>query len=362
MIKEALLQRPLHKGYVQCTACEHWCAIAPGEAGKCGVRRNLDGSLKLVVYGKATAVNVDPVEKKPLFHFFPTQPIFSIGTLGCNFRCQFCQNWEISQLRDFDLDDPRLGYDLPPERIVTICRQRNIPMVALTYNEPAVFFEYAYDTCRMAHAVGIRTAFVSSGFETRQALEMVAPYLDAINVDLKSFRDRFYRELCGARLQPVLRNIEYICRETDIWLEVTTLIIPGLNDSDEELREAAEFLAGISPDIPWHLTAFYPNYRMMDRPSTPTSTLIRAYEIARSAGLRYVYVGNVLDHRRESTYCPECGTLLIERVGYQVRVLWDRPGTCPQCGHQVPGVWAEGYRVDVELAVASHHASGDGRR
>ncbi|HEY66410.1 MAG TPA: AmmeMemoRadiSam system radical SAM enzyme [Caldilineae bacterium] len=359
MIKEALLQRPLRRGYVQCTACEHWCAIAPGEAGKCGVRRNLDGSLKLVIYGKAVAVNVDPVEKKPLFHFLPAQSIFSIGTVGCNFRCRFCQNWEISQFRDFDPNDPRLGYDLPPEQVIAICRQRGIPMVALTYNEPAVFFEYAYDTCRLAHDAGILTAFVSSGFETKQALDLIAPYLDAINVDLKSFNDRFYREICGGRLQPVLRNIEYIWRETDIWIEVTTLVIPGLNDSDAELRDAAQFLVEISPDIPWHLTAFHPNYRMLDRPSTPTSTLIRAYEIAQEAGLRYVYVGNVLDHTRESTYCPICGTLLIERAGYRVRVLWSQPGVCHRCGYRIPGVWTSEDRAGAKSQTTQHRASGD---
>ncbi|MCD6289208.1 MAG: AmmeMemoRadiSam system radical SAM enzyme [Anaerolineae bacterium] len=339
MLKEAMLQRSLRRGYVQCTACEHWCAVAPGEAGKCGVRRNLDGSLKLILYGRAAAVNVDPVEKKPLFHFLPGQPIFSIGTLGCNFSCKFCQNWEISQLKDFPLDDPRTGYDLPPERIIEICRQRDIPMVAFTYNEPVVFFEYAYDTSRLAHAAGMRTVFVSSGFETLQALDEIEPYLDAANFDLKSFSDRFYREMCGARLKPVLRNIEHTWRDTDIWLEVTTLVIPKLNDSDSELRDIAQFLAGISPDIPWHISAFYPHYQMSDWPSTPPSTLVRAYEIAREAGLRYVYVGNILDHKRESTYCPKCGALLIERLGYHVHELWDEPGVCPRCGYHIPGVW-----------------------
>ncbi len=339
MLKEAMLSRPLHKGYVQCTACEHWCAMAPGEAGKCGVRRNIDGKLQLLVYGRAAAVNIDPVEKKPLFHFLPGRPIFSIGTLGCNFRCRFCQNWDISQIRDFDPNDRIVGKRWLPEEIVAYCRREEIPLIAFTYNEPIVFFEYAYDTAKLAAKYGIRSVFVSSGFETLEAIRTIEPYLAATNIDLKGFTEHFYRQYTGGRLKPVMRNIEHIAKNTDIWIEVTTLLIPGLNDSNEEIKQMASFLAGISQDIPWHVTAFHPAYKMLDRPPTPPSTLVRAYDIAKEAGLNFVYVGNVVDHKRENTYCPHCGALLVERYWYQVQEHWQEPGVCPVCGYHVPGIW-----------------------
>lgn len=339
MIQDAVLFRHLKKQYVQCTACEHFCAIAPGGMGKCGVRRNYDGALKLVVYGQPAALHVDPVEKKPLFHFLPTQPILSLGTVGCNFQCQFCQNWEISQTgAEFDPAQSRNG-ELLPVDLVALCRRRGIPMLAYTYNEPTVFFEYAYDTAKLAHAQGIRNVFVSSGFESLAALEMIEPYLDAINVDLKAFTEEFYREVCGTRLKPVMRNIEHIAQRTKIWIEVTTLLIPGLNDSEAELRDMAAWLAGVSRDLPWHISAFHPDYRMLDRPPTPHRTLVRAWEIGKEAGLNYVYVGNVHDHDRESTHCPVCGQLLISRSWYDVRIHWREPGVCHGCGASIPGVW-----------------------
>lgn len=343
MPQPTLLSRPLQKGYVQCTACEHWCALAPGEAGKCGVRRNIDGVLQLMVYGRAIAANVDPVEKKPLHHFLPGQSIYSIGTVGCNLFCAWCQNWQISQLRDFDPDMTYIGEDLPPEAIVAHCRRHGIPLVAFTYNEPAVFFEYAYDTARLARAEGIRSVFVSSGFETMQAIDTIAPYLDAINIDLKAMRDETYRTYCGARLAPVLRNIEHVATKTGIWLEVTTLIIPGLNDSDKELHEIARFLSNISRDIPWHVSAFTPHYQMKDRPATPAQTLHRAWRIGKDAGLRYVYTGNIWNHALlttcADTICPTCGETLIRRAGYRQREFWSEPGICHRCATKIAGVW-----------------------
>lgn len=343
MDREAILSRPLHKGYVQCTACEHGCAIAPGEAGKCGVRRNLDGKLHLVVYGKAIAAHVDPIEKKPLHHFLPGSRIFSIGTVGCNLACQWCQNWEISQFKTFDPAQAYLGQELSPEQIVRLCQGQGLPSVAFTYNEPAVFFEYAYDTAQLARRAGLRTVFVSSGFETLQALETIAPYLDAINVDLKAFREDTYRRFTGARLQPVQRNIQHLIQNTGVWVEVTTLIIPGLNDSDQELGEIAAFLAGLDPDVPWHVTGFVPHYRMQDRPPTSGAILRRARMIGRAAGLHYVYTGNVWKDPTlrgcADTYCPTCDTLLIGRAGYQVQPMWREPGICPTCGGPIAGVW-----------------------
>ncbi|MBV7331590.1 AmmeMemoRadiSam system radical SAM enzyme [Chloroflexi bacterium TSY] len=343
MLREAILSRPLKKEYVQCTACEHWCAVAPSEAGKCGVRRNIDGTLQLVVYGKAIAAHIDPVEKKPLNHFLPQSPIFSIGTVGCNLFCQWCQNWDISQYSDFDPEIDYIGQSLSPTDVVEQCKAQHIPLVAFTYNEPTVFFEYAYDTAKLAHDEQIRTVFVSSGFETEQALNVLEPYLDAINVDLKAFRDKTYRTYCGVRLAPIKRNIERLIRETNIWTEVTTLLIPGLNDSDEELTEIAEFLAALNPNVPWHVTAFIPHYRMRNRPPTPADTLYRAWQIGKSAGVHYVYTGNIVDDPVldgcSDTVCPACGQILVRRKGYHVQQFWPTPGACHVCGKEIAGVW-----------------------
>ncbi|RLC61058.1 MAG: AmmeMemoRadiSam system radical SAM enzyme [Chloroflexota bacterium] len=340
MRKEAYLLKPLSGDVVQCQVCEHFCAVKPGEAGKCGVRRNIDGTLYLVVYGEAIAVHVDPIEKKPLFHFMPRGDILSIGTYGCNFRCPFCQNWQMSQIRDFDDQRDYLGQHALPEALVNTCLRDHIPMIAYTYNEPTVFFEYTYDTAKLAHEHGIKNVYVSNGYMSQAALDMIEPYLDGINVDLKAFTEGFYREQCQARLEPVKRNIAHIARETNIWIEVTTLLIPGLNDSEEELRATAEWLAEVDPEMPWHITAFRPAYQMLDRPPTSQRTLARAYEIGKQAGLHYVYVGNVMDADRESTYCPQCGQKLIQRRWYSVRELWTERGMCPKCGYSIAGVWA----------------------
>jgi pyruvate formate lyase activating enzyme len=340
MRQEAYLVKALANDAVQCQACEHFCAIQPGGAGKCGVRRNIDGVLYLVVYAEAIAIHVDPIEKKPLFHFMPRGDILSIGTYGCNFRCAFCQNWQMSQSRDFDDQVDYLGQQATPEALVKTCEQEGIAMIAYTYNEPTVFFEYTYDTAKLAHEHGIKNVYVSNGFMSQAALDMIEPYLDGINVDLKAFSDDFYREQCEARLEPVKRNIAHIAQETDIWIEVTTLLIPGLNDSDEELRAMATWLAEVDPEMPWHVTAFHPDYQMLDRSRTAQRDLARAYEIGSKAGLQHVFVGNVMDADRESTYCPECGEKLIERHWYSVRELWKERGVCGNCGHAIAGVWS----------------------
>jgi pyruvate formate lyase activating enzyme len=340
MRKEVYLARPLSDGAVQCQACEHFCAVKPGEAGKCGVRRNIEGTLYLVVYGEAIAIHVDPIEKKPLFHFMPRGDVLSIGTYGCNFRCPFCQNWQMSQMRDFDDERDALGRPASPEALVNTCLRNHIPMIAYTYNEPTVFFEYTYDTAKLAHQHGIKNVYVSNGYMSRAALDMIEPYLDGINVDLKAFSEAFYREQCQAHLAPVKRNIAHIARETDIWIEITTLLVPDLNDSEDELRAMAEWLADVDPAMPWHVTAFHPDYEMLDRPRTSQQVLATAYEIGRQAGLQYVYVGNVMDADRESTTCPQCGQMLIQRHWYSVKELWRERGTCPQCGQVIAGVWS----------------------
>ncbi|MDY6876826.1 MAG: AmmeMemoRadiSam system radical SAM enzyme [Chloroflexota bacterium] len=339
MHKEAYLARPLSGDTVQCQACEHFCAIKPGEAGKCGVRRNVDGTLYLVVYGEPIAVHIDPIEKKPLFHFKPQGNALSIGTFGCNFRCPFCQNWQMSQMRDLDQCN-YLGQNAPPEALINTCLRDQIPMIAYTYNEPTVFFEYTYDTAKLAHEHGIKNVYVSNGYMSQAALDMIEPYLDGINVDLKAFTNEFYHEQCQARLEPVKRNIAHIALKTDIWIEITTLLIPGLNDAEGELRALAAWLAEVGQDLVWHVTAFHSDYQMLDRPRTSQHTLARAYEIGKQAGLHYVYVGNVMDVDRESTYCPQCGQKLIQRHWYNVKELWRERGVCPQCGCAISGVWS----------------------
>ncbi len=339
MFKEAELMRALKDQAVQCRVCEHYCTLRPGEWGKCGVRINREGKIYLAVYSSAVAVHVDPIEKKPLLHFLPGSRAFSIGTYGCNLRCQWCQNWQISQVRQVDEEHSPFREALPPEAVVDIARRRHCESIAYTYNEPTVFFEYTYDTAKLAHAQGIKNVYVSNGFMSSETLEHLVPYLDAINVDLKGFTNELYETYCGARLEPVKRNIATIAQQTNIWIEVTTLVIPGLNDSNEELQAAATWLASVNPAIPWHLSAFHPDYQMLDRPRTGPAILERAYAIGKSAGLKFIYLGNVLDPERESTFCPTCGELLIQRYGYNVRSHWTKPGLCPKCGTQIPGVW-----------------------
>lgn len=337
MSRAPQLSRGLAGGAVQCRVCEHFCAIPSGGWGKCGVRVNRAGQLDLAVYGEAVALHVDPIEKKPLYHFLPGSTALSVGTYGCNLRCEWCQNWQISQVRQVAPDMG--GTAVPPKALVDLALREGSASIAYTYNEPTVFFEYTYDTAALAHEQGLKNVYVSNGFMSAETLEALTPLLDGINVDLKGFTEDLYRTYTGARLEPVKRNIAAIAREGRIWIEVTTLVIPGLNDSDAELQAAAEWLANIDPNIPWHVSAFYPTYRMQDRPRTPPATLERAYDLGKAAGLNFVYVGNVIDPRREGTNCPQCGALLISRAGYHVRVYWQTPGICHRCGARIPGVW-----------------------
>lgn len=349
---EAMLYEKLNANRVRCTACRQFCTIANGHTGLCGVRLNRDGKLYLLVYGKTASAGIDPIEKKPLFHFLPGSPIFSIGTVGCNFGCSFCQNWNISQVtrelrlrlmkeKKLDLMEVKvaeLGYNLSPERIVETCVEKQIPAIAYTYNEPAVFFEYAYDTSKLAHEKNVLGVFVSNGYESEKALKKIKPYLEAMNIDLKSFSDDFYKKLCQARIEPVLETIK-LAHKLGIWLELTTLIIPGKNDSKDELKQIAGFIAELSKDIPWHLSAFYPCYKMLDVPRTSRSALEKAYDLGKEAGLNHVYVGNVIDMERSSTYCPKCGVPLIRRTNYSVAMEQFKDGKCTKCGANIPGVW-----------------------
>jgi len=335
---EAMFYERREDSTVRCGLCAQQCVIADGERGKCSVRVNNSGMLNTLVYGRAAAMDLDPIEKKPLFHFQPGSASLSIGTLGCNLRCRFCQNWTLS--RGAEDCDPRSERHLAlsPQAIVEHCVNRQIPSVSFTYNEPTVFFEYAYDTCGLAREQGVRTVFVSNGYMSRAALDTLAPVLDAINVDFKSISDEFYRQICGGRVEPVMDNIRRI-REHGIWLEVITLVIPGLNDTNAELSAIAAFIAGVDPDIPWHVNAFHPDYRMTDRPRTPVETLRRARRIGLDTGLRYVYVGNVLDSDTSATWCPQCGQLLIDRLSFRADAFGLEEGRCANCKFNIAGVW-----------------------
>ena len=344
MRHEAILWEPLTgeraAGRVRCNLCAHRCVVPPGKTGACCVRENVDGRLYTLVYERAIAQHVDPIEKKPLFHFLPGSRAFSIATPGCNFRCAFCQNWEISQApRAGELAGARLS----PADVAATAARHGCAAIAYTYTEPTIFAEYALDCARAAQALGIKNVFVSNGYMTPELIDLMGGVatgglIDAINVDLKAGRGEFYRRISGASLQPVLRNLKLL-KQRHVWLEVTTLVIPGLNDTEDELRWVARFLADeVGPDTPWHISRFYGQYRMADTPPTPTRALERAYELGRQAGLRYVYVGNLPGNQAESTFCPGCGSLVIERSGYRLGRRRLHDGRCLACGTEIAGV------------------------
>jgi pyruvate formate lyase activating enzyme len=338
-LKEAMLYEKQPNGRVRCNLCAHHCVIADGRRGICQVRENRGGTLYTLVYGRTIAQHVDPVEKKPLLHFYPGSTAYSIATPGCNFRCRWCMNWEISQMPG---ERPlTMGKKASPEQIVAAAQRAGCRSIAYTYTEPTIFFEYAYDTARLAHDAGLANIFVTNGYMTKEMLETFQPYLDAANVDLKAFRDETYREYVGARLQPVLDSLKMMKR-LGIWLEVTTLIIPGINDDPVELRDAAKFVASeLGVDTPWHISRFFPAYKMTDVPATPISTLQQAREIGLEAGLRYVYMGNVLGG--EDTFCHACGRLLIRRSSWWILENHIQPdGRCPDCSTPVAGVGIKG--------------------
>jgi len=336
-MKEAMFYEKLDNNLVNCNLCSHRCRkIADSKRGICGVRENRDGILYSLVYGKAVARSVDPIEKKPLFNFLPGSRAYSIATVGCNFRCDNCQNYDISQLPK--VRSTIVGEDVPPEEVILAAKLSNCESIAYTYTEPTIFFEYALDIAKMATNEGIKNVFVTNGYITPEALKEIAPYLDAANIDLKSFSDEFYRKNCGARLQPVLDSIK-LYKSLGIWIELTTLIIPTLNDSEEELRKIAEFIKEVGEDIPWHITQFHPTYKLIDKPVTPVTTLRRARQIGLEAGLRYVYEGNVPGENGENTYCHKCQKLLIRRLGYQIIENKIKNSACPYCGAKIDGAY-----------------------
>lgn len=335
-MKEAMLYEKIGDKKVQCNLCAHQCKINEGKKGICLVRENRDGILYTLVYGRTISQHVDPIEKKPLFNFYPGTTAYSIATVGCNFKCQFCQNWEISQMvRDEHLI---MGNEASPESIVENAKKYGSKSIAYTYTEPTIFFEYAYDTAKLAHEVDIKNVFVTNGYMTEEAIKKFEPYLDAANVDLKSFSDDFYRKLCGAKLQPVLDALK-LMKKLGIWVEVTTLIIPTLNDSPEELREIAKFIVNeLGEGTPWHISRFYPAYNLRDKPPTSIETIHEAREIGLNEGLKYVYEGNVPGSTGENTYCPNCKNLVIQRWGYQIINKATKDGKCPYCESRIYGV------------------------
>ena len=335
-LKRAVLWEQAEDKKVRCGLCNWRCLIDDGKLGRCCVRKNIDGALYSLNYDKIISANVDPIEKKPLFHFQPGSRSFSVATMGCNFRCEFCQNWQISQAA---VEDGRIeGQAISPEEIVESAVRGGCKSIAYTYTEPTIFMELCADCGRLGKEYGLANVFVSNGFMTREAIDFAGDWLGGINVDLKSFSEDYYRRLCKARLGPVLDTISYIAKETDIWLEITTLLVPGENDSDEELKQLTDFIVSkAGADVPWHISRFHPQYKYLDSTPTPIDTLERAEEIGKAAGLSYIYLGNVPGAKAESTFCKTCGRLLIERVGYRIVANKIRNSSCPDCGAEIAG-------------------------
>lgn len=337
MPHEALFYQPAGDTTVKCNLCSHRCTIQDEKRGICGVRENREGKLYSLVYGMLVAESVDPIEKKPLFHFLPGSYSYSISTVGCNFRCLHCQNYHISQYPHTH-NGQISGTARTPEDVVGGAERSGCLSISYTYVEPTIFYEFARDCAVLAHQRGIKNVFVSNGYMTPEVTRDLAPLLDGINIDVKAFTDDFYRKVCKARLQPVLDNVR-LMHELGVWVEVTTLVIPGWNDSDEELREIARFIQGIDPGIPWHVTGFYPTYRMTDRGATRGETLKRARQIGVAEGLLYVFEGNIPGHGGENTYCPSCKEEIITRFGFSISRMRVEDGKCATCGESVHGVW-----------------------
>ena len=335
-MKEAYLYEKKDESKVRCNLCNHRCLIKDGSRGICNVRENQGGTLVSLVYGKVIARHVDPIEKKPLFHFLPGSRSYSIATVGCNFRCLFCQNADISQM---PTDRKQIGgEESSPESIVQDALNTRSATIAYTYTEPTIFFEFALDTARVAARKGVRNVFVSNGYMTEECLREIHPDLHGANVDLKAFTDRYYKELCGAKLEPVLKTLETMVK-LGIWVEVTTLLVPGQNDSKEELTDLAKFLASLDSGIPWHISRFHPTYKLNHVRATPPESIRMARDIGYAVGLKYVYSGNLPGDLGEKTTCHQCGELLIDRYGFSVQKTAIKDGRCPKCSAEIPGVW-----------------------
>ncbi|MBL4902138.1 MAG: AmmeMemoRadiSam system radical SAM enzyme [Desulfocapsa sp.] len=336
---EAMFFQSGKEGEVICRLCNHYCHIKMGKRGICGVRENQGGKLYSLVYGRLVAENTDPIEKKPLFQFLPGSRSYSISTVGCNFHCLHCQNYTISQYPHQHNGEIN-GRERTPESVVEDAVQADCASISYTYVEPTVFYEFAYSCAKLAHDRQLKNVFVSNGYMAPDVTRHLSSVLDGINIDIKAFTDDFYKKVCKARLQPVLDNVR-LMHELGVWVEVTTLLIPGLNDSPDELLDIAKFVKEIDPGIPWHVTAFYPTYKMIDRDSTPITTLRRARDIGLEEGLHFVYEGNIQGEGGENTYCPSCKTELIRRFGCNILKNRVVNGCCCDCGEKIAGVWKE---------------------
>jgi pyruvate formate lyase activating enzyme len=335
-MREALLYEKLEKKTVHCYLCAHHCKIANKKFGFCGVRQNIDAVLYTHAYGKLIAAHVDPIEKKPFYHFLPGSLSFSVATVGCNFRCGFCQNWEISQSNFRDGLDSA-GKDFAPEQIVSQALENNCKSISYTYTEPTIFFEYALETAKLAKKNGLYNNFVTNGYMTKECLETIRPFLDAANVDLKFFRNESYRRICAAELDPVLNSIR-LMKKFGIWVEITTLVVTGENDSEEELASIAKFIAGIDKNIPWHISRFHPEYRFTDHAASTLESLKKAEKLGKKYGLKYVYMGNVSGFGND-TYCASCNKLLIKREIFNILEYNIQKGKCPFCNMNIPGLF-----------------------
>ncbi len=332
---EARYYKKLDGGGIECGICPRKCRITDLERGYCGARENRNDIYYTLVYGLPCAVNIDPIEKKPLFHFHPGTTAFSLATAGCNSNCRFCQNWDISQSRPEQTDN----IDLPPEAVVDICQSRKVPSIAYTYSEPIIFYEYMYDTARLGHEKDIKSVMITGGYIEKEPLRDLLTHLDAVKVDLKAIREQYYKDIVDAELGPVLEALVEI-KKAGVWLEIVYLVVPTLNDSDAEFKDLAVWIkTNLGTDTPVHFTRFHPQYLLKNLPPTPQKTLEKACEIARSEGLEYVYLGNVPGHPAESTRCPDCGKLLIERYGYRILQNRLKKNSCPDCGKLIPGLF-----------------------
>ncbi|MBU0671958.1 MAG: AmmeMemoRadiSam system radical SAM enzyme [Candidatus Margulisbacteria bacterium] len=335
-LKEAMFYEKLPDNKVKCTLCPWFCKIAQGKVGICGVRQNIEGKLYSLIYAKVSSVAADPIEKKPLFHFYPGTKVLSLGTFGCNMRCGHCQNWQIAHVKLGQAKDPQLEY-LPPENLVELAKQNNCQGIAWTYNEPIVWFEYSYEGAKLAKAAGLYTVWVTNGYVTFEALDTIAPYLDAFRVDVKGFNQDFYTKLAKIRdFKPVLEAAERAKKKWDMHVEIVTNIIPTMNDDEAQLKGIADWIVKkLGPETPWHVTRFMPYLEYSHLPPTPISTLEKARQIGLDAGLQFVYLGNVPGHKAENTYCPKCSKLLIKRVGYQTDLKNVAAGKCGFCGQDL---------------------------
>ena len=324
--------KTIENNKIECLLCRHYCKLKEGQVGVCGVNKNENNRLVNLVYGKVSAINIDPIEKKPLYHFLPNSTSLSIGTVGCNFKCPFCQNWQISQSNSLEG-----SYSVTPQQLVEIALERGCKSISYTYNEPTIFYPFAKDVALLAKEYGLKNVFVSNGFETPEVINDMVGVIDAFNIDIKGFKSEYYKKYLKGELAGVLDTLKRL-KKRGFWVECTTLIVPEDNDSDQELRDIAEFIAKeLDVNTPWHISAFHPDYKVTNKEATPLETLKRAYKIGKEAGLNFIYMGNTLN--TNITLCPNCGESLIKRVGFDVIEDRLKDGKCPKCNSKIAGVW-----------------------